>query len=740
MAHSRPGDDRGLTTLFLALAVWGALGRWVGAQQAPPVAADVAQPGVLNVAPAGEQRVGKYVRIAAPISDKVHERVRRSVESFVSKAKQRGQWPVLIFEIQSGRTEFGRARDLAKYLTGPSLNGATTVAYVPQTLTGHGVLVAAACNEIVMHRDGLNEKTEIGDAGAHEASIDVSLTAGYRVVADGRKTVPLPILLKMLDKHLELLEVETESSREFVLRGDLDELKKRKAVSEPKVVSPAGRAGLFTSAQAQQLGFVGSAVADRTELLQALGLPREALEEDPSVDGDWRSVRVDVVGAISGKTVDTVQKNIEDRIREDDVNFICVYLDSAGGSPVDSSRLAYFLAGLDPQKRRTVAYVPQKARGDAVLIALACDQIVVHEATQLGGSGEAAIDDDALPATIRTYREIAKRKFHSPALAAAMVDPQATVFRYVRKDNGLGEFYTADDAAALPDADKWRQAEEVKSPGEPLMLSGAKGAELGIVHDVVTGFGDFKALYGLENDPQLLERGWARQLIDALNSPGVSLLLLFIGGAALYIELHTPGVGVGGFVGAVCFVLYFWSAYLGGTAGWLEVLLFLMGTTCVLMELFLFPGVAVFGFGGALLIIASLVLASQTYVIPRNQYQMEHLRTSLLVVIGAILGTGAAASILRRFLPHAPMFNRVYLAPPSGDELSQLLRRESLGLFEHLLGRRGLTTTPLVPGGKARFDEELVDVVSEGDFIDRNAPIEVVEVQGTKVVVRATTA
>ena len=65
------------------------------------------------------------------------------------------------------------------------------------------------------------------------------------------------------------------------------------------------------------------------------GLPREALEEDPSVDGDWRSVRVDVVGAISGKTVDTVQKNIEDRIREDDVNFICVYLDSAGGSPVD---------------------------------------------------------------------------------------------------------------------------------------------------------------------------------------------------------------------------------------------------------------------------------------------------------------------------------------------------------------------------------------------------------------------
>jgi membrane-bound serine protease (ClpP class) len=41
-----------------------------------------------------------------------------------------------------------------------------------------------------------------------------------------------------------------------------------------------------------------------------------------------------------------------------------------------------------------------------------------------------------------------------------------------------------------------------------------------------------------------------------------------------------------------------------------------------------------------------------------------------------------------------------------------------------------------VPGGKARIGEELIDVVSEGDFIDRGLPIEVVEVIGTRVVVR----
>src|SRR5690606_34283213 len=135
---------------------------------------------------------------------------------------------------------------------------------------------------IVLHKDGINDKTEFGDAGNHEAVIVPFMTAGYRQIAESRKTVPLPIALKMLDKSLELLQVETESSREFVLRSDLEELKKRKAVGAPKVLIPAGRPGLFTSAQALDFGIAGSAVADRAELLQQLGLPREALEEDPS--------------------------------------------------------------------------------------------------------------------------------------------------------------------------------------------------------------------------------------------------------------------------------------------------------------------------------------------------------------------------------------------------------------------------------------------------------------------------
>ena len=343
----------------------------------------------------------------------------------------------------------------------------------------------------------------------------------------------------------------------------------------------------------------------------------------------------------------------------------------------------------------------------------------------------------AVPEIEATFRDLAQRKHRSQALAAALVNPAVVPFRYTRIDNGLVDYFTERDAAALPDADKWRKGEEIKAADKVLLLNAERAEQLGVAHEIVGDFAEFKTLYGLENDPQLVEPGWAQTLIDKLNSPGMSLLLLLIGGAALYAELHAPGIGVGAFVGAVCFVLFFWSAYLGGTAGWLEVLLFALGTLCLLMEVFVFPGAGIFGLGGGLLVIASLVLASQTYIIPRNEYQMDHVRTSLLTIVGAAGGVFVTAAVMRRFLPHTPMFNRVMLAPPMGEELRQLSQRESFGQFEHLLNARGTAYTPLVPGGKARIGEELVDVMADGGFIDRGLPVQVIEVYGNRIVVRA---
>src|SRR5262249_7666293 len=156
--------------------------------------------------------------------------------------------------------------------------------------------------------------------------------------------------------------------------------------------------------------------------------------------------------------------------------------------------------------------------------------------------------------------------------------------------DGLVDYFTPEEVAAERDADGWQQGAEIGRRGQPLELSGEDAEQLGVARHLVRDFDEFKSQYGLEGDPALVEPGWAHVLIDALNSPGVSWLLLLIGGAALYAELQSPGIGLGGLISALCFLLYFWLAYLGGTAGWLEVLLFLAGMICLLLEVFVLPG------------------------------------------------------------------------------------------------------------------------------------------------------
>jgi membrane-bound serine protease (ClpP class) len=61
------------------------------------------------------------------------------------------------------------------------------------------------------------------------------------------------------------------------------------------------------------------------------------------------------------------------------------------------------------------------------------------------------------------------------------------------------------------------------------------------------------------------------------------------------VRVGDPGLGAGGLLAGLCAALFFWSRVLGGTSGWLEVVLFVAGVTFLLMELFVIPG---WGFNG----------------------------------------------------------------------------------------------------------------------------------------------
>jgi membrane-bound ClpP family serine protease len=269
-------------------------------------------------------------------------------------------------------------------------------------------------------------------------------------------------------------------------------------------------------------------------------------------------------------------------------------------------------------------------------------------------------------------------------------------------------------------------------------VDGRQAVQFGLAHSTVSDYDELLQLYQLEDAPEPVEANRAITAIERLASqPWFARTLLFIAFFALLSEASAPGVGVAGFISGLCFLLFFWSQFLNGTADWLEVLLFVGGLTFVLLEIFVIPGLGVFGVGGGVMIIVSIVLASQTFVIPRNSYQLEQLPSSLLMVVLAFGGGLAALLIVPRFLPRTPYVSRMMLAPPEGEQLDELSQRESLVNWVHLQGKRGVTTTRLSPSGKARFGDDLVDVISDGELIPAGTDICVVEVHGNHILVRA---
>lgn len=99
---------------------------------------------------------------------------------------------------------------------------------------------------------------------------------------------------------------------------------------------------------------------------------------------------------------------------------------------------------------------------------------------------------------------------------------------------------------------------------------------------------------------------------------------------------------------------------------------------------------------------------------------------------GAMLG-GIA---LGRYLPNSWLFRKLTLSASTSADEGYI---SSTNEARDLVGARGVTATVLRPSGQARFDDRLVDVVSDGDMIDEGSPIEVVAVNGSRVEVRRRT-
>ena len=299
---------------------------------------------------------------------------------------------------------------------------------------------------------------------------------------------------------------------------------------------------------------------------------------------------------------------------------------------------------------------------------------------------------------------------------------------------------------------EWIRKEIVpQTRGEMLLtVNGEEAHTLKIAGPPVADIDELKSLLGIPPEVTLHAVGqtWVDTLIFVLNTNVALGLLIFVGVIAIFLEVHFM-TGLLGIISALCFGLVFWSRFMGGTAGWLEILLFLLGLACIAMEIFVIPGFGVFGVAGGLLVLAAVVMASQTFEVAgdgaaSNAERMTDTAKALSASVAAIIVLMIA---LNRYLPQIPLFKSMILTPPGAGVAEENAPRlnpaythssggtamESLQL---LVGAQGQTLSILRPSGKANISGRYLDVVSDGPYIERGRTVEIVQVSGNQIVVR----
>ena len=723
----------------------------------------VAQASAPALAPQDDRVPGEWILVPSPITSEVFNQVRNDTERAIKLGAR-----IIVYHFQAGDlSDLGPCSDLAQFFLTDINARVQLVGYADRPLNGPAVLPLLACNAVYLGA---------GQVGKPDASIGFDQNALDRLgalnparittfvnVAEQRGR-DVALVVKMADPQLIVYQIEGKRfrldpdraerlglRREFMLAPEERNL-------QPRIYSEGGKPGIYSALEAERVGLATRTVKTPQQLVQRLGLPPSVLRGNLLGLAEPRAAVIQIKGVIDAGTYDMVARKLTRALDNSKASCIILELDNVTGN-LRQAAAADKLARLIRERAKaanalTVAYIPDRAAGAANFLVFACDQIVLGpEATfgdctilVRGEERQAAPDPTEVEPVKKQLVKLAEDQFYPPVLIRGMFEPDLEIITaQERPDPNRPAAEQATGTVFLDkndfDMNQWLPVEGVplvKEKGKLLSFDTNNGPKLGLVRTVLQSrdLAGVYALYGIKREAvEVMRADWLDALVGMLRHEVTTVFLVVLGFACMIMELKSPGLTLPAIVAAVCFVLVFWAhSALAGDVFVLSILLFVLGIVLLLVELFILPGFGITGISGILLMLLALALLVVKQW-PQSQAEWWSLgkyfgmfATSLGVAI-------IMAFVFARYIRHVPYANTLILPPPA-EETSDAAASLPPAVPAGLLGAIGTAVTELRPAGKAVFGDQYIDVVLEGGFVDAGARVQVIEIDGLRVVVR----
>lgn len=372
----------------------------------------------------------------------------------------------------------------------------------------------------------------------------------------------------------------------------------------------------------------------------------------------------------------------------------------------------------------TVAYINERAISAGALISLACQRIVMAPGATIGAATPISVDrfsQEVSPASekvISYFRKemkaTAEKNGRPTILAEAMVDPDVVIEGLSEK----GKLLTLTTSEAIQN----KLADFEVSGGIEAVLS---------------------ALHLSKGNILTQKPNWAERFLRVISGSLLSSLLLAIGMLGLFLEFRTPTWGIAGTAGIICLILFFWGHWVLQLVGWEEILLLAIGLSLLILEAFI-PGFGIPGILGILVLAFAFTLS----LVGRHPSAAElwsavsHISIVfffVLIIFIISVKSLAKTRAAQRFVLHtktesAPEFeSKTHITGEVSQEQNEGMPKIEKGSN---LGLEGIAYTNLRPAGKGIFGEERLNVVTEGDFIEKDTPIRISRIEGSKIIVQ----